>query len=240
MFEKLEFYLNLKNDFALTFIQDKHRVYFFFEKIPKTLTSVWRGNTESPQVDEREYKPSSVFFLFLLFGFVKCTKKNHFGLFFCFLFYSFRLFLGGKTINLVNAKLVNTVINLCTLKCVLCLYSCKYSEKYKRYLKMIIKIYWSRWTINVAIELDVGYKNVMLCFFFVCFWRYFSLTSCLWVCGVWLVLRPAGGAACLIVHVGFCLFHLPQLLTNLPKLRLLLVSLFLLFRWKFPDFLFLF
>lgn len=29
VFEKLEFYLNLKNDFALTFIQDKHRVYFF-------------------------------------------------------------------------------------------------------------------------------------------------------------------------------------------------------------------
>lgn len=32
MFEKLEFYLNLKNDFALTFIQDKHRVYFFSKK----------------------------------------------------------------------------------------------------------------------------------------------------------------------------------------------------------------
>lgn len=37
-----------------------------------------------------------------------------------------------------------------------CLYSCKYSEKYKRYLKMIIKVYWSCWTINVALELDVG------------------------------------------------------------------------------------
>lgn len=37
VFEKLEFYLNLKNDFALTFIQDKHRVYFFWKrkKIPK-------------------------------------------------------------------------------------------------------------------------------------------------------------------------------------------------------------
>lgn len=32
VFEKLEFYLNLKNDFALTFIQDKHRVYFFSHK----------------------------------------------------------------------------------------------------------------------------------------------------------------------------------------------------------------
>lgn len=38
VFEKLEFYLNLKNDFALTFIQDKHRVYFFWKKNPKTLT----------------------------------------------------------------------------------------------------------------------------------------------------------------------------------------------------------
>lgn len=39
MFEKLEFYLNLKNDFALTFIQDKNRVYFFSQKkkIPKML-----------------------------------------------------------------------------------------------------------------------------------------------------------------------------------------------------------
>ena len=54
----------------------------------------------------------------------------------------FLFFLGGLgDINLVNAKLVNTVLNLCTLECVLCLYSCKYSEKYKRYLKMIIKIY---------------------------------------------------------------------------------------------------
>lgn len=29
VFEKLEFYLNLKNDFALTFIRDERRVYFF-------------------------------------------------------------------------------------------------------------------------------------------------------------------------------------------------------------------
>lgn len=37
VFEKLEFYLNLKNDFALTFIQDEHRVYFFSKekKSPK-------------------------------------------------------------------------------------------------------------------------------------------------------------------------------------------------------------
>lgn len=27
VFEKLEFYLNLKNNFALTFIQDEHRVF---------------------------------------------------------------------------------------------------------------------------------------------------------------------------------------------------------------------
>lgn len=48
---------------------------------------------------------------------------------------------GGGDKNLVIANLVNTVLNMCTLKCVLCLYRCKYSEKYKRYLKMIIKIY---------------------------------------------------------------------------------------------------
>lgn len=53
----------------------------------------------------------------------------------------FRLLFWGKNINRVNAELVDTVLNLCTLKCVLCLYSCKYSEKYKRYLKMIIKKY---------------------------------------------------------------------------------------------------
>lgn len=47
----------------------------------------------------------------------------------------------GGDKNLVIANLVNTVLNMCTLKCVLCLYRCKYSEKYKRYLKMIIKIY---------------------------------------------------------------------------------------------------
>lgn len=37
VFEKLEFYLNLNNDFALTFLRDELRVYFFFgsvEKIP--------------------------------------------------------------------------------------------------------------------------------------------------------------------------------------------------------------
>lgn len=32
VFEKLEFYLNLKNDFALTFIRDERRVYFFSKK----------------------------------------------------------------------------------------------------------------------------------------------------------------------------------------------------------------
>lgn len=30
VFEKLEFYLNLNNDFALTFLRDELRVYFFF------------------------------------------------------------------------------------------------------------------------------------------------------------------------------------------------------------------
>lgn len=36
VFEKLEFYLNLKNDFALTFIRDERRVYFFSKKkVPK-------------------------------------------------------------------------------------------------------------------------------------------------------------------------------------------------------------
>lgn len=85
VFEKLEFYLNLKNDFALTFLQDKHRVYFFSEKIPKMLTKreMWKYLV-TPDVTsltarerEREYKSSSVFFLFLLFVFlfcVKCTK----------------------------------------------------------------------------------------------------------------------------------------------------------------------
>lgn len=40
MFEKLEFYLNLNNDFALTFLRDELRVFFFVffygsaEKIP--------------------------------------------------------------------------------------------------------------------------------------------------------------------------------------------------------------
>lgn len=121
------------------------------------------------------------FFFLLFFVFVNCSKKNHFDCSFCSLFHSFRLFFLGKNINLVNAKLVNTVLNLCTLKCVLCLYSCKYSEKYKRYLKMIIKIYWSCSTINVAIELDVGYKNKINV---VLFWKYFSLTFFIFSLGV--------------------------------------------------------
>lgn len=42
VFEKLEFYLNLKNDFALTFIQDEHRVYFFFgKKNPQNVNEAW-------------------------------------------------------------------------------------------------------------------------------------------------------------------------------------------------------
>ena len=41
VFEKLEFYLNLKNDFALTFIQDKHRVYFF--------STTTKKNNKSPK-----------------------------------------------------------------------------------------------------------------------------------------------------------------------------------------------
>lgn len=75
VFEKLEFYLNLKNDFALTFLQDKHRVYFFSEKIPKMLTKreMWKylvtPDVTSLTAREREYKSSSVSFLFLLFVF---------------------------------------------------------------------------------------------------------------------------------------------------------------------------
>lgn len=99
-------------------------------------------------------------FIFTLFCFCKIYES----IFSCKFFFFF--FEGGKKQNLVHAKLVNTVLNVCTLKCVLCLYSCKYSEKYKRYRKNDYKkIYWSR---NVAIELDVGYtttKKVILCFF---------------------------------------------------------------------------
>lgn len=99
-------------------------------------------------------------FIFTLFCFCKIYES----IFSCKFFFFF--FWGGEKQNLVHAKLVNTVLNVCTLKCVLCLYSCKYSEKYKRYRKNDYKkIYWSR---NVAIELDVGYtttKKVILCFF---------------------------------------------------------------------------
>lgn len=131
---------------------------------------------------ERVYKSNSSFsqICFFLFVFVKCMKKSFW---FFFLFNRFRLssFFGGKNINLVNAKLVNTVLNMCTLKCVLCLYRCKYSEKYKRYLKMIMKIYWSCWTINVAIELDVGLKKklnvVLLKIFFFNFFFYLGVQS---------------------------------------------------------------
>lgn len=69
MFEKLEFYLNLKNDFALTFIQDKHRVYFFSKKNPQNANEAWHvENIQSYQKSywerEREYKSRSIFFLF--------------------------------------------------------------------------------------------------------------------------------------------------------------------------------
>lgn len=56
MFEKLEFYLNLKNDFALTFLQDEHRVYFFSEKVPDMLTKrdTWKIFSQTSQVLLRE------------------------------------------------------------------------------------------------------------------------------------------------------------------------------------------
>lgn len=49
MFEKLEFYLNLKNDFALTFIQDEHSLFLLEKKkIPKMLKKRENvGNVES-------------------------------------------------------------------------------------------------------------------------------------------------------------------------------------------------
>lgn len=135
VFEKLEFYLNLKNDFALTFIRDEHRVYFFFWKQceippspPKCLKEARRmGNINVvPDVVSLTERETGWLFLscssdFLVFVFVNCArgkkKKESLGLF--FLFHRFRLFFVGGDINLVNAKLVNTVLNLCTLKCVL-------------------------------------------------------------------------------------------------------------------------
>lgn len=57
---------------------------------------------------------------FLVSVFVNCArkkKKNHLDCSSCFTV-SGCFFVGGD-INLVNAKLVNTVLNLCTLKCVL-------------------------------------------------------------------------------------------------------------------------
>lgn len=104
VFEKLEFYLNLKNDFALTFIQDERRVYFFFgkKKIPKMLTKrdtwkIFSRTRRHKSYWEGEYSIFffSLFFL-LFFVFVNCSKKNHFDCSFCSLFHSFRLFFWGK------------------------------------------------------------------------------------------------------------------------------------------------
>lgn len=127
--------------------------------------------------------------------FVKCTKKNHSVVFLgsCSIVSGCFFFFLGKNINRVNAKLVDTVLNLCTLKCVLCLYSCKYSENYKRYLKMIIK-YIDLVNYNVAMELDVGYKVVVV-LFGILFFHFFIFLG---VCGL---------GARLIVRFLFVVFH---------------------------------
>lgn len=161
MFEKLEFYLNLKNDFALTFLQDKHRVLFLFRKDPQNVNEAWdveifshtRRHKSYCERESTNLAAFPFFSYFLFFVLCKMYEKSWVVLL-VFMFNSFRFFgffvqgvgVGGDK-NLVIANLVNTVLNMCTLKCVLCLYRCKYSEKYKRYLKMIIKIYWSLLTI---------------------------------------------------------------------------------------------
>lgn len=59
-------------------------------------------------------------FCSIFFFFVNCARKKKESLRLFFLFHCFRfLFFVGGDINLVNAKLVDTVLNLCTLKCVL-------------------------------------------------------------------------------------------------------------------------
>lgn len=92
MFEKLEFYLNLKNDFALTFLQDKHRVYFFSEKIPKMLTKreMWKylvtPDVTSLTARERESTNLAAFPFFSYFLFFVLRKMyENLGSFFWFL-----------------------------------------------------------------------------------------------------------------------------------------------------------
>lgn len=89
VFEKLEFYLNLKNDFALTFIQDKHRVYFFWKKKkPKTLTKrdSWkifsRIRRHKSYEKERTNLVAFSFFPFIIFLFCIMYEKELFSLFF--------------------------------------------------------------------------------------------------------------------------------------------------------------
>lgn len=78
VFEKLEFYLNLKNDFALTFIRDERRVYFFSKKkIPKWFKEVWKYLVR--------FRPAAFSSLGLLFFFVffcKMYEEESFGCFF--------------------------------------------------------------------------------------------------------------------------------------------------------------
>ena len=89
VFEKLEFYLNLKNDFALTFLQDKHRVYLFLRRIkqiyiPEMLTNrdTWRIFSRAGVTSlTEEY---SIFFLFP-FCCSKLYETESLWLFFLFL-----------------------------------------------------------------------------------------------------------------------------------------------------------
>lgn len=158
MFEKLEFYVNLKKDFALTFIPDERSV----SCQRKSPTCSWSATRDKHWVGP----DSQVLLRTAGFG-CFCTICD------CSLFNSGCFSRVGGDLNLVNDKRVHTVLNVCTLKCVLCLYSCKYPEDYKRYLQMVLKyidlvelfMFLSGWMSDI--------KNLMLYFFFLAGGEYF-------------------------------------------------------------------
>lgn len=87
VFEKLEFYLNLKNDFALTFIRDELRVYFFSKKkkIPKSFPKRDSWKRRAARRHRDSHPQRFPLFPSFVFGFCKMYEKESFDLFFWFL-----------------------------------------------------------------------------------------------------------------------------------------------------------